>query len=82
MSNITILHQKLQAYNNTWDCRVHTTGRTSYIPQFPFFVEVSSHISNMVEQSIAEINKLDNVLQVNSDVVGMYVGILLTVLAI
>ena len=60
-----------QAYNNTWDCRVHTVGRNAYIPQFPFFMEVSSHICNMVEQSIAEINKLDDILQENSHIAGM-----------
>ena len=36
-------------------------------------MEVSSHICNMVEQSIAEINKLDDILQENSDVVGMII---------
>ena len=60
-----------QAYNNTWDCRVHTVGRAGYTPQFPFFMKVSSHISNMVEQSVAEINKQDDTLQENSDPVGM-----------
>ena len=65
-----------QAYNNTWDCRVHTAGRTVYIPQFPFFMEVSSRICNMVEQSMAEINKQDDTLQENLDVVGMITTIL------
>ena len=65
----------LQAFNNTWDCRIHTTGRTGYIPQFPFFMEVSSHICDMVEQSIAEINKSDDILQErgSSEAVGMIV---------
>ena len=45
----------LQAFNNTWDCRVHTAGRTSYLPQFPFFLEVSTQICRMVETSMAEI---------------------------
>lgn len=62
-----------QAFNNTWDCRIHTAGRTGYIPQFPFFVEVSAYICNMVEQSVGEINKSDDILQEKAkpDVVGM-----------
>ena len=52
-----------QAFNNTWDCRIHTTGRTGYIPQFPYFMEVSANICNMIEQSIAEVNKSDDILQ-------------------
>jgi len=62
-----------QAFNNTWDCRVHTASRTGYIPQFPFFMEVSAHVCNMVEQSIAEINKTDDILQEKEylDIVGM-----------
>ena len=61
-----------QAFNNTWDCRIHTAGRTGYVPQFPFFMEVSSHICDMVEQSTAEINKSDDILQEkgSSDTVG------------
>lgn len=62
-----------QAFNNTWDCRIHTAGRSGYISQFPFFMEVSSHIGDMVEQSVAEINKSDDILQErgSSDTVGM-----------
>ena len=52
-----------QAYNNTWDCRVHTVGRTGYSPQFPFFMKVSTQICNMIEESMAEINKTVNILQ-------------------
>ena len=62
-----------QAFNNTWDCRIHTAGKSGYVPQFPFFVEVSGHICKMVEQSVAEINNSDDVLQekAKSDIVGM-----------
>ena len=60
-------------FNNTWDCRIHTAGRSGYIPQFPFFMEVSSHICDMVEQSLAEINKSDDIFQErgSTDAVGM-----------
>ena len=33
------------------------------MPQFPFFIKVSKQICNMVEGSMAEINKGDNILQ-------------------
>ena len=36
-------------------------------------MEVSARICSMVEQSMAEINKLDDTLQENSDVVGMII---------
>lgn len=52
-----------QAYNNTFDCRIHTVGKTAYVPQFPFFMEVSVQICKMVEESIAEINKADDIFQ-------------------
>ena len=76
MSRSYAIHYTLmtsQAFNNTWDCRVHTAGKTGYIPQFPFFVEVSAYICNMVEQSVGEINKIDDILQEKAkpDVVGM-----------
>ena len=67
---------KSQAFNNTWDCRIHTASRTGYITQFPFFTEVSANICNMLEHSIAEINKSDDILQekTDSDVVDMTIG--------
>ena len=52
-----------QAFNNTWDCRVHTTSRNGYMPQFPFFMKVSAQICNIVKRSMAEINKNFNILQ-------------------
>ena len=52
-----------QAFNNTWDCRIHTAGKPGYVPKFPFFVKVSGHICKMVEQSVAEINESDDILQ-------------------
>ena len=52
-----------QAFNNTWDCRIHTVGKTAYVPQFPFFMEVSVQICKMVEESIAEANKIDDIFQ-------------------
>ena len=64
-----------QAFTNPWDCHIHTAGRTGYVPQFPFFMKISSHICDMVEQSIAEINKSDDILQErgSSEAVGMIV---------
>ena len=52
-----------QAFNSTWDCRVHTTSRTGYVPQFPFFMKISAQICNIVERSMAEINNNFNILQ-------------------
>lgn len=52
----------LQDYNNTWDCRVHSIG---YVPQFPFFTEVSAQICNMLEESMAKTNKNVNMLLEN-----------------
>ena len=48
-----------QAFNNTWDCRIHTAGRSSYVPQFPFFIKVSIQICNIVAEGMAKINKTD-----------------------
>lgn len=53
--NVILFYYVLQAFNNTWDCRVYTSGITSYVPQFPFFMEVSSLICKMIEESMVEI---------------------------
>ena len=53
----------LQAFNNTWDCRVHTVSKIGYIPQFPFFKEVSTYINYMIEQNVAEVNESTNILE-------------------
>lgn len=55
----------MQAFNNTWDCRVHATSRTGYMPQFPFFMKVSAQICNIVKRSMADINNNFNILQEN-----------------
>jgi len=56
-----------QAYNNTYDCRVGTSCKASYVPQFPFFVKVSAQIHDMVEENMAEINKTVNILLKEED---------------
>ena len=43
--------------NNTWDCRHFTIGKHNYVPQFPFFKEVSGCLKNMAEQYISEANE-------------------------
>ena len=53
---VAIIYVLKQAFNNTWDCRVHMTSRTGYVPQFPFFMKVSSQICNIVKRSMAELN--------------------------
>ena len=58
------LHQYLcKAFNNTYDCRIHAIGRTGCVPQFPFFVKVSTQICNMIEESMAKVNESIDIFQ-------------------
>ena len=45
---------------------MHTTSKLSYNSQFPFFKEVSSYITNMIEQNVAEVNENVDILQDNT----------------
>jgi len=45
---------------------VHSIGKTGYTSQFPFFKEVSTYITNMIEQNVAEVNENVDFLQDNA----------------
>ena len=45
---------------------MHSVSKTGYTSQFPFFKEVSTYITNMIEQNVAEVNENIDILQDNA----------------
>ena len=45
---------------------MYTAGKVGYTSQFPFFKEVSTYITNMIEQNVAEVNENVDILQDNT----------------